>query len=587
MKILGISCYYHDSAAALIEDGRIVAAAQEERFSRIKGDERFPALAIKYCLEQAQISIQDVDAIVFYEKPFLKFERILETFLNTAPKGIKSFLTAMPVWLQKKLNQKSMLKKEFNKNFSFLPKKIYFSQHHLSHAASTFFPSPYEKAAVLCIDGVGEWATTSAWLGEGADLKPIWEVKFPHSLGLLYATFTYYCGFKINSGEYKLMGLAPFGQPRFADLIKEELITLNEDGSFWLDTSYFGYIDDLTSTNKKFEKLFGRGPRHPEDNMDDFYKDVAASIQVVLNQAVLNLAKKIKVDTGVENLCMAGGVALNCVSNGLLAEKGIFKNIWIQPASGDAGGALGAALAIYYLHYKKQRDINPQDSMSGAYLGPTYQRQQIEKALKKNNLIFSTKSEKDLLEKCSQLLSENKILGWFQGRMEYGPRALGARSILAMATDPKMKSILNLKIKFRESFRPFAPIVKDEDYEKYFSLNLKNEYMLFTSQVKNTSLMPAITHMDFSARVQTVSRYKNERLHDLLTAFADKTGHGVLINTSFNVRGEPIVCTPEDAVACFINTDMDALAIEDFIVIKEDNPHIRRNKRWHEQFKLD
>ncbi len=587
MRILGISCFYHDSAAALLEDGVIVAAAQEERFSRVKGDERFPTDSIRFCLDQAGISIDQVDEIVFYEKPLLKFERIIETYLNVVPAGLISYLTAMPSWLQKKLNQKKLLKSEFKKNFNFTPAHIFFSAHHLSHAASAFYASPFEKAAVLCLDGVGEWATTSAWLGDGSKLKSLWEIKFPHSLGLLYSTFTHYCGFKINSGEYKLMGLAPFGKPIYADLIKQKIIRLNPDGSYWLDTTYFGYLDDLVSTTKKFEKLFQMPTRKPESALTDFYKDVSASIQQVLNEAVLALARRLKQDTGADSICLAGGVALNCVANGLLVEQNIFEKIWVQPAAGDAGGALGAALALHYLKNGHQRIINKSDDMQGAFLGPDFSDQQIENCLRKFNLKFEKLDEEITLAATAKMLSESKIVGWFQGRMEYGPRALGSRSILGNPLAANIKSNMNLKIKFRESFRPFAPIVIDEQYDRYFSLRLKNEYMLLISKVKDTDLMPAITHVDGTARVQTIFKQKNKKLYRLLQHFEKLSGHAVLINTSFNVRSEPIVCKPEDAINCFLNTDIDSVVLGNFIVTKMDNPQIKRDSKWHEQFRLD
>lgn len=587
MRILGISCYYHDSAAALVVEGKIIAAAHEERFSRIKGEEKFPAEAIAYCLNQGGITLGEIDEIVFYEKPLLKFERILETYINVAPRGLISFLTALPSWLQKKMNHKKMLKKEFLKKFNFSPKEIFFCEHHLSHAASAFFPSPFEKAAVLCMDGVGEWATTTAWVGENEKLTPIWEIKFPHSLGLLYSAFTHYCGFKINSGEYKLMGLAPFGKPIYVELIKKNLIHLNLDGGYWINTSFFGFLDSLEATNSKFENLFGKKCREPESPLDDFYKDISASIQIVLNEAVLNLAQRIKNDTGLEQLCLAGGVALNCVANGLLAGNNIFKDIWIQPAAGDAGGALGCALALYYLKNKRHRACEHADSMNGAYLGPSYSDEQIELTLKQNRLKYYKKENQEFIEEAANFLVKNKIIGWFQGRMEYGPRALGARSILGNPLDINMKSVMNLKIKFREGFRPFAPIVTEKDYGRYFSLNLKNEYMLFVSDVKNTSLMPAITHIDGTARVQTIYESKNPKLHRLLEAFGRKSGHPVLINTSFNIRSEPIVCKPQDAVECFLNTDIDILIIEDFIVRKVDNLQIKRDALWREKFNLD
>ncbi len=589
MKILGLSCYYHDSAAALIDGSQILCAAQEERFTRIKGDESFPKNAIEFCLSSQGLTLHQIDAIVFYEKPLLKFERILETFFNICPRGLKAFLTAMPPWLQKKLNHKKLLRSEFKRHFNFIPQKIYFSEHHLSHAASAFYPSPYTEAAILCLDGVGEWATTSAWRGRDGHISPLWEIHFPHSLGLLYSAFTHYCGFKINSGEYKLMGLASFGKPLYQDLIKTKLIHLNSDGSYWMDKQFFGYTDDLVATNAKFEKLFSRAARKPEDPLDPFYMDIAASIQSVLNEAIVNLALRIKEDTGLENLCLAGGVALNCVSNGLLAKENIFKNIWVQPAAGDAGGALGAALAFYYMNQLPQprRTPQPQDDMNAAYLGPEFSKQDTLKILKTYRLPFQEFDETELLSKIASLLADNKVIGWFQGRMEFGPRTLGSRSILGNPLDPNMQSKMNMKIKFREGFRPFAPIVTDSSYSRYFSLENKNEYMLFVSPVFDKKLMPSITHVDGTARVQTVFKEKNLRLHKLLEVFAEKTGHPVLINTSFNVRGEPIVCDPEDAIQCFLNTDIDALVLDHCLILKNEEINSRRTKNWHEQFSLD
>lgn len=587
MKILGISCFYHDSAAALIVDDQIIAAAQEERFSRIKGDESFPAQSIAYCLQQGHLALGEIDAIVFYEKPFLKFERILETYLNVAPRGLKSFLTAMPPWLQKKLNQKKLLRNEFMAAFNFKPNKIYFSQHHLSHAASAFFPSPFEKSAVLCVDGVGEWATTSAWSGDKNQLTPLWEVKFPHSLGLLYSTFTHYCGFKINSGEYKLMGLAPFGQPSYVDIIKSKLIHLSTDGSFWLDTKYFGFIDGLNATNEKFELLFGHPARKSEEPLTEFYKDIAASIQAVLNEAMLNLVKRLKQDSNSENLCLAGGVALNCVTNGLIAQSKIFKNIWIQPAAGDAGGALGCALAFKYASGNTKRIVSPEDSMKNAELGPRYPLEDIKSAILNYDLVYEVLNDVSLIDETARLLSQNKVIGWFQGRMEFGPRALGNRSILASPLGADMKKMINLKIKFREGFRPFAPIVTEEAYPRYFSLPNKNEYMLLVSDVIDPKLMPAITHVDASARVQIASKKKKPKLHLLLEMFEKISGHPVLINTSFNIRGEPIVNTPTDAINCFINTDLDVLVLENFMIRKLNNKHLKRDENWQGKFDLD
>ena len=587
--ILGISCYYHDAAAVLIDETSILAGAQEERFTRVKGDESFPIHAIRFCLESTKTTLADIEAVVFYEKPFLTFERILENFLYVSPSGLIPFLAASNTWFSKKLNMRGTLRKEFRKYFGSEAKNMpfYFSQHHLSHAASAFFPSPFHKAAVLCVDGVGEWATTSAWIGEGNKLTPLWEIRYPHSLGLLYSTFTYYCGFKINSGEYKLMGLAPFGEPRFVDLIEQHLIHFHEDGSYSLNLEYFGFMDSMHATNEKFHKLFGAPPRQSEGEMTEFYKDIAASIQVVLNKAILRLAEKVKADTGLENLCMAGGVTLNCVANGLLSEAKIFEHLWIQPAAGDAGGALGAALGYLHLHCQKPRQVHSSDLMKGAYLGPQYNREQILKALKNKNLNFEEKSMDEVVKWSAQQLAENQILGWFQGSMEYGPRALGSRSILGSPLPANMKSKMNQKIKFREGFRPFAPIVTNEAYSSYFALPEKNEYMLLISKTKQPELMPAITHVDNTARTQTVYKEKNPVLHQLLEEFGHKSGHSVLINTSFNVRGEPIVCTPENAIDCFVNTDIDVLVLENFVVTKKMNPQLKAHKDWHEQFQLD
>lgn len=587
MIILGISCFYHDSAATLINNGKIIAAAQEERFSREKGDERFPHHSIQYCLNQAGISLSEVNEVVFYEKPFLKFERLVETYLHIAPRGLKSFLTAMPSWLDKKLNQKKLLREEFRKHFKFVPKNILFNEHHLSHASSAFFASPFSRAAVLCLDGVGEWATTSAWSGDGENLTPLWSISFPHSLGLLYSTFTHYCGFKINSGEYKLMGLAPFGKPEYCDLIKKNLIHIFDDGSYALNLKYFGFLDDLVATNSDFEQLFGRKARRPEAPLDVFYKDIAASIQSVLTDTVIGLVRKIKSDTQAENLCLAGGVALNCVTNGVLASQNIFKDIWIQPAAGDAGGSLGAALSLHYLGHKKKRIFPTIDQMQGAFLGPSFSDREIESALKSTTLKYQCLDSEHLYQQVAELLAEGQVVGWFRGRMEFGPRALGSRSILANPLVPGMQSKLNLKIKFREGFRPFAPIVTEESYSKYFSLALRNEYMLLVSTVIDPELMPAITHVDGSARVQTIKRETSPETHALLKAFSKKTGHEVLINTSFNVRGEPIVCKPSEAIDCFVNTDIDVLVMENFLITKLDNPNIRRDNQWCEKFKLD
>ena len=589
MRILGLSCFYHDAAAVLIDDQSILAAAQEERFTRKKGDESFPAHAIRYCLESTGTHFENIDAVVFYEKPLQTFERILENFLYVCPKGLIPFLAASNTWFGRKLNMRGYLKKEFRKHFGDQAKNInlFFSEHHLSHASSAFFPSPFEEAAILCVDGVGEWATTSAWVGKGNEITPLWEIRYPHSLGLLYSAFTYYCGFKINSGEYKLMGLAPFGHPQFKKLIEDNLIRYHDDGSFSLNLNYFGYMDSMYATNERFHKLFGAPPRQPEGEMTPFYKDIAASIQEVLNEAMFRLVQKIKIDTGAKYLCLSGGVSLNCVANGLISETQIFDRTWIQPAAGDAGGALGAALGYLHLEAKRPREVQKSDSMKGAYLGPHYSRAEILEALQDKGLKYEEKSLGEVIEWTGLKLSENQIVGWYQGPMEYGPRALGSRSILGNPLDPEMKSKMNLKIKFREGFRPFAPIVTSENYDEYFTLPEQNEYMLLVSKTLKPGLMPAITHVDETARVQSVYNEKNPVLHRLLKEFSKHSGHPVLINTSFNVRGEPIVCTPQNAIDCFIHTDIDVLVMENFIITKKMNPQLNPEKEWHARFKLD
>lgn len=597
MLILGISAFYHDSAAALICDGDIVAAAQEERFTRIKHDADFPQLAIEFCLQQAGIDAGQLDFIVFYDKPLLKFERILETYLAFAPRGFRSFRTAIPQWLQEKLFLKGLLLKRFKQLSSQCDweKKILFSEHHVSHAASAFYPSPFKEAAILTMDGVGEWATTSLAIGKGEQLTIVKEIHFPHSLGLLYSAFTYYTGFKVNSGEYKVMGLAPYGIPRYARLIMDHLVDIKTDGSFRLDMSYFDYCTGLTMTNRKFQSLFdGVPPRKPEDQLTQRDMDLAASIQRVTEEIIIRLTRSISQETGLKNLCLAGGVALNCVANGRVLRDNNFEKIWIQPASGDAGGALGAALAAYYLHCGQKRQYVPEaiDAMKGAYLGPEYDQPDIERRLDQAGARYEVMEERQLLQSCVTKLAEGKALGWFQGRMEYGPRALGARSILGDARSPRMQSLLNQKIKFRESFRPFAPSVLREDLSDYFELDTDSPYMLFVADVVSSrripaveaqgelfgidrlnvprSDIPAVTHVDYSARVQTVHRETNPRYHALLSAFKERTGCPVIVNTSFNVRGEPIVCTPEDAFACFMNTELDVLAIGNCFVVKSE-----------------
>ena len=612
MRILGISAFYHDSAAALVCDGAIVAAAQEERFTRKKHDSGFPLRAIDYCLGEAGITLEQVDYVVFYDKPFLKFERLLETYLAFAPHGFPSFRMAMPLWLREKLFLKDLLRKELKK---FAPKfgwdsKLLFSEHHLSHAASAFFPSPFEEAAVLTMDGVGEWATTSLCIGRGNDLKVVKEIHFPHSLGLLYSAFTYYTGFKVNSGEYKIMGLAPYGEPRYVDLILKHLIDLKEDGSFRLDMSYFNYCAGLTMTSPKFHQLFGGPPRKPEERLTQREMDLTASIQAVTEQVVLRLARSIAQETGLKNLCLAGGVALNCVANGKVLRDGAFPNLWIQPAAGDAGGALGAALAGYYLHQGQPRHVagGGQDAMRGSYLGPEFGQADIENRLRAAGARFQVLDDDGLIDACAAALAEEKALGWFQGRMEFGPRALGGRSILGDARSPAMQSVLNLKVKYRESFRPFAPSVLREDVADWFELAGDSPYMLLVADVAEgrripmtveqqalfgieklnvpRSEIPAVTHVDYSARIQTVHPETNPRYHALIAKFKEKTGCPVIVNTSFNVRGEPIVGTPEDAFRCFMGTEIERLAVGNCLLLKEDqDPNLRQN--YETKFELD
>ena len=610
--ILGISAYYHDSAAALVRDGEIVAAAQEERFSRKKHDSRFPRHAIAYCLKEADIRITEVDEVVFYDKPLVKFERLLETYLSYAPRGLRSFIMAMPVWLKEKLYLKSTLKKELaglgqckNKE---LP-TLLFAEHHQSHAASAFFPSPFDKAAVLCLDGVGEWATTSAWIGEGNQLKALWEIDFPHSLGLLYSAFTYYTGFKVNSGEYKLMGLAPYGVPHYVDLIYEHIIDLKEDGTFRLNMDYFNYCTGLTMTSEKFHKLFRGKPRKPESKLTQKEMDIAASIQVVTEEVVLRLAKTLHRETGMDYLCLAGGVALNCVANGRVLREGPFKDIWIQPAAGDAGGALGAALTAWHQHRSGKRDTAGKDKMAGSYLGPAFSQEQIRDELDRMNANYVKMDDEQLTGKIAEILADQHVVGWFQGRMEFGPRALGGRSIIGDPRSPEMQSVMNLKIKFRESFRPFAPAVLAERVSDYFELDRPSPYMLIVAPVKESLRIPetqngfhmfgidklhalrsqlqSITHVDYSARIQTVHAETNPRFHALLKAFEKKTGCGVLVNTSFNVRGEPIVGSPTDAYRCFMRTQMDYLVVENFLLSKSSQPEWKKDDAWMKEFELD
>jgi carbamoyltransferase len=609
MRILGISAFYHDSAAALVEDGRIIAAAQEERFTRKKHDASFPHRAVGYCLDAVGAGLSDIDHVAFYDKPFLKFERLLETYIAMAPKGFSSFKMAIPLWLKEKLFQKSLLRqqlREFDEEIS--SDKLLFAEHHLSHAASAFFPSPFETAVVLTMDGVGEWATTSAAIGEGNRLEIFQEIHFPHSLGLLYSALTYYTGFKVNSGEYKVMGLAPYGEPKYAKLILDHLIDLKADGSFRLDMSYFDYCTGLTMTNERFAKLFGAPVRTPDQMLTPFHMDVAASIQAVLDEAVLRLTRSLAAKTGARNLCLAGGVALNCVANGKVLRDGKFDSIWIQPAAGDAGGALGAALAAYHQFKAKPRVVAASDAMSGAYLGPEFSQSEIERRLRNVGARFEVLPEDAMIATTAQALADQLAIGWVQGRMEFGPRSLGARSILGDPRSPTMQKNLNLKVKYRESFRPFAPAVLREDVADWFELEFDSPYMLIVADVRqdkrramsadeqalfgidklnvSRSQIPAVTHIDYSARIQTVGRDTNPLFHRLLTRFKQLTGCPVLVNTSFNVRGEPIVCTPEDAFRCFMGNELDLLVIGRCVLKKsEQNPALKHN--YSSAFELD
>jgi carbamoyltransferase len=611
VRVLGISAYYHDSAAALVEDGRIVAAAQEERFSRKKHDSRFPHRAIRWCLESSGTRPGELDFVAFYDKPFLKFERLLETYLAFAPRGFRSFRQALPLWIGEKLFQRRLLTRELERIDSGIEwdRRLLFSEHHLSHAASAFFPSPFARAAVLTMDGVGEWTTTSLALGDGRDLKVVREIHFPHSLGLLYSAFTYYTGFKVNSGEYKVMGLAPYGEPRFAPAIREHLIDIKEDGSFRLNLEYFEYCTGLTMTNGRFDELFGGPARRPEAPLSQREMDLAASIQAVTEEVVLRLARSIARETGEKNLCLAGGVALNCVANGKLLRERCFDRLWLQPAAGDAGGALGAALVACHLFKGQERSLNGSlDAMHGGYLGPEFAQDEIERRLRGAGARFEVMDTAALLDSCARALAEGKALGWFQGRMEFGPRALGARSILGDARSPSMQKTLNLKVKYRESFRPFAPSVLFEDAPRWFELDVESPYMMLVADVArehrvpmteeqgrlfgidklnvSRSSIPAVTHVDYSARVQTVHAETNPRYHALITRFKERTGCPVIVNTSFNVRGEPIVCTPEDAFRCFMGTDVEALAIGDCFLSK-DRQDASLRQSYESRFELD
>ncbi|MBV8112263.1 MAG: carbamoyltransferase [Hyphomicrobiales bacterium] len=611
MRVLGISAFYHDSAAALIADGRIVAAAQEERFTRKKFDADYPRHAIEYCLNAGGVTLADVDYVAFYDKPFLKFERLLETYLTFSPRGFRSFRMALPLWLREKLFLKSLLASELKAlepKFDW-DKRLAFSEHHLSHAASAFYPSPFQRAAVLTMDGVGEWATTSAGVGNGHELKIQKEINFPHSLGLLYAAFTYYTGFKVNSGEYKVMGLAPYGIPKYAQLIYDNLIDLKPDGSFRLNLDYFNYCTGLTMTNERFDALFDGAPRMPAAPLEQRHMDLAASIQVVIEEAVLRLSRSLAEETGEANLCLAGGVALNCVANGKVLRDGKFQNIWVQPAAGDSGGALGAALTIYHLYADRPRTVaNTPDGMAGSYLGPEFDDGETQTRLKAAGARYAILPRDQLLERTAHALADGKAVGWFQGRMEFGPRALGNRSILADPRDPQMQKKLNLKVKYRESFRPFAPSVLREHVSEWFDIDVDSPYMLMVAPVHERhrremtseeqrlfgidklnvprSSVPAVTHVDYSARVQTVHRETNPLYHDLIGRFHRLTGCPVLVNTSFNVRSEPIVCTPEDAFRCFMGSEIDVLAAGSCYLIKdEQDPALRRN--YQDEFEPD
>ena len=610
-SILGISAFYHDSAATILVDGKIIAAAQEERFTRIKHDSNYPFNAVDFVLKFAGLKLEEVDSIIFYEKPFLKFERLLETYVAFAPKGFKSFCKAMPIWLRDKLFQKKILFNELqkhDKNFKD-QKKIYFSDHHLSHAASAFFPSPYEEAIVLTADGVGEWATTTVAIGKSNNLEIKKEIHFPHSLGLLYSAFTYYVGFKVNSGEYKLMGLAPYGQPIFEEKILQNLIDIKDDGTFRLNQKYFNYSTGLTMTNNNFHNLFEQPPRNASsDKLTQFHMDIAASIQKVTEDIMIKLAKSLKNEFNIPNLCLAGGVALNCVANGKILKEKIFDNIWVQPAAGDAGGSLGAALALWHLELQHKRVINPNDDMQGSYLGPEYSQDEIEEELLKAGAVFEVIEENELIEKTVENLSSGEAIGWFQGRMEFGPRALGARSILGDPRSSEMQKNLNLKVKYRESFRPFAPAILREDLNKWFDIDTDSPYMLMVADINSKKIItmtdkeenlfgieklnvkrseiPAVTHVDYSARIQTVHKETNLKYFKLLSKFKEKTGCPILVNTSFNVRGEPIVNTPLDAFNCFMGTELDKLVIGK-CYLEKNKQNLSLKKDYTKEFELD
>lgn len=606
MYILGISAFYHDSAACLVKDGEILSAAQEERFTRKKHDHNFPQKAIEFCLKDAGISAEQLDLIAFYDKPFLKFERLLETYLAYAPVGIKSFIKAMPLWIKEKLWMKEMIKEKLG-----YTGKIIFPEHHESHAASAFYPSAYNKAAIITMDGVGEWTTTSYGIGEGNEIQLYADIKFPHSLGLLYSALTYYTGFKVNSGEYKVMGLAPYGEPKYKKLIYDHLIDVKEDGSFRMNMEYFNYCQGLTMTNEKFNKLFGGPPRIPETNLTQKQMDIARSLQEVTEEIVLKIGSHVYKETKSKNLCLAGGVALNCVANGRLLREGPFENIWIQPAAGDAGGALGAALIGWYKYHNKPRTAadGKSDKQKGSYLGPQFTDEEIKSFVQSLNLSAKKYDEDELIETTANLINSDKVIGWFDGKMEFGPRALGSRTIIGDARSPKMQATMNIKIKFREGFRPFAPSVLFEKVNEYFEIEKESPYMLLTADVKKErripmtdeeqkkwgidklnvvrSDIPAVTHVDYSARLQTVHKETNPRYHKLISKFEEKTGCAVIINTSFNVRGEPIVCTPEDAYRCFMRTNMDYLVLGSYILNKEDQKPVEKDVDWKKEFVLD
>lgn len=605
MKILGISAFYHDSAACLIEDGRILAAAQEERFTRKKHDAAFPSQAVEFCLKTAGVTIDGIDYVAFYEKPFIKFERLLETYMAYAPHGISSFIKAMPQWIKKKLWIKDLIETELN-----FKGKVIFPDHHESHAASAFFPSPFQEAAILTADGVGEWATASYGVGKDNKIKLMAEIRFPHSLGLLYSAFTYYCGFKVNSGEYKLMGLAPYGEPKYKDLILKNIIDIKDDGSFRLNLKYFDYCAGLKMTNRHFHALFGAPARKPESKLTQRDMDIARSVQEVTEEVMLKIAHHIHKVTGMENLCLAGGVALNCVANGRILREGPFKNIWIQPAAGDAGSALGAALFVWYQHLEKSRKADgKRDSMQGSYLGPVFSSDEIRTFLKEKEIPYTELKDAEVAGKVAELIASEKVIGWFQGRMEFGPRALGGRSIIGDARSSKMQEVMNLKIKFRESFRPFAPSVLREKVGKYFEMNCDSPYMLLVAPVRQDirkamtveqekmfgleklnqvrSTIPAVTHVDYSARVQTIDQIQHPLFYNLLSKLDESQDCPVIINTSFNVRGEPIVCSPEDAFRCFMRTHMDYLILGNFVLAKEAQKPLAKDSDWMKEFELD